>query len=103
MSDHKPDEAEIIAHNIAVSIVARLINATSGYLDSPSDSLEEQMAERNLEALVQATVETLSPESMGAIIMTFTTLIVATVDEAEAQKWFDHQAEMVRSVLGQSE
>lgn len=94
----RPDAAMLHDHHITVGMCANLINITSVYLDAPSGSGEEVLAELALhEAML--TASTLPPDAIGNLLLGLTTLIAATGDEEEMQRWFDHQAEMIREAM----
>ncbi len=90
---------DVMRHNFIVGTAARLINAGSDYLESPDDTAAEIATQDQLAALL-AQFESETPRDADmALVLVLVSLICATVEEADAQAWFDDQAEKIRRAL----
>jgi len=97
-ADYEPTQNEARAHSMVVGAVAHLIDLTGEYLNSPDGSEQEEATNA---VLVQA-IEAYGEGNLFAsdMLMCMASMIVATVPQDAAQKWFDTQAEKIAETLG---
>jgi hypothetical protein len=106
VSDELPDgvdRAAMITHALAANVMGDLINRAARYMSADVGSAEEALAEVELEAGMGTYVVELSPESMGQVLMMFTSLIIDVCEPKDVQAWFDHKAQMMKAVFGDAD